>query len=138
MRIQFGKQKDSTAFRLEPLISTVPLSGFICSIEEYNECLYYDALRSQNDHIARTWLLRERDTGAIAAYMSLIADAIKPSATEKELHALNYPFRTIPAIKIAKLAVARLFSEKYKGIGSFMITAAMDGGGRFRKGAKKL
>jgi hypothetical protein len=56
-------------------------------------------------------------------YMSLIANAIKLSATEKELHVLNYPFRTIAAIKIAKLAVAQLFSEKYKGIGSFMITA---------------
>jgi hypothetical protein len=125
MRIQFGTEKDSAAFRLESLTSTIPLSGFTCPIEEYNEYLHYDALRSQSDHIARTWLLRERNTGAIAAYMSLIADAIKLSATEKELHTLNYPFRTIPAMKIAKLAVARSFSEKYKGIGSFMITAAM-------------
>jgi ribosomal protein S18 acetylase RimI-like enzyme len=125
MRIQFGKQKDIAAFRLEPLTPTVPLSGFTCLIEEYNEYLHNDALRSQSDHIARTWLLRERDTGAIAAYMSLIADAIKLSATEKELHILNYPFKTIPAMKIAKLAVAQSFSKKYKGIGSFMITAAM-------------
>jgi hypothetical protein len=125
MRIQFGKEKDSAAFRLEPLAPAVSLSGFICPIEEYNEYLHHDAFRSQNDHIARTWLLRERDTGAIAAYMSLITDAIKLSATEKELHALNDPFRTIPAMKIAKLAVAQSFSEKYKGIGSFMITAAM-------------
>jgi hypothetical protein len=57
--------------------------------------------------------------------MSLIADAIKLSATEKELHALSYPFKTIPAMKIAKLAVDRSFMEKYKGIGSFMITAAI-------------
>jgi ribosomal protein S18 acetylase RimI-like enzyme len=101
------------------------LKGFSCRIEEYNEYLYKDALRSQNDHIALTWLLRERVTGAIAAYMSLIADAIKLSATEKELHNLNYPFRTIPAVKIAKLAVSRSFSEIYKGIGSFMVGAAM-------------
>jgi hypothetical protein len=86
MRIQFGKEKDSAAFRLEPLTPTISLSGFICPIEEYNEYLHYDALRSQSDHIARTWLLRERDTGAIAAYMSLIADAIKLSVSEKELH----------------------------------------------------
>jgi hypothetical protein len=125
MRIQFGKEKDIAAFRLEPLTPTAPVSGFTCPLEEYNEYLHNDALRSQTDHIARTWLLRERDTGAIAAYMSLIADAIKLSATEKELHVLNYPFRTIPAMKIAKLAVAQSFSEKYKGIGSFMITAAM-------------
>jgi ribosomal protein S18 acetylase RimI-like enzyme len=56
--------------------------------------------------------------------MSLIADAIKLSFPERELHNLNYPFKTIPAIKIAKLAVDRSFSEKYRGIGSFMIEAA--------------
>jgi hypothetical protein len=43
MRIQFGKQKDSAVFRLEPLASTIPLSGFTCPIEEYNEYLYNDA-----------------------------------------------------------------------------------------------
>jgi hypothetical protein len=124
MRIQFGRKEDIAAFRLEPLTASVSSTGFTCPVEEYNEYLREDALRSQNDHIARTWLLRERATGAIAAYMSLIADAIKLSATEKELHTLNYPFRTIPAMKIAKLAVAASFQEKYKGIGTFMIHAA--------------
>ncbi|MDR2028192.1 MAG: hypothetical protein LBP93_01495 [Treponema sp.] len=77
-----------------------------------------------NDHIALTWLLTERSSGKIAAYMSLIMDAIKLSFTEKELHNLNYPFKTIPAMKIAKLAVDRSFLEKYKGIGTFMIDSA--------------
>jgi len=57
--------------------------------------------------------------------MSLIMDAIKLSFTEKELHNLNYPFKTIPAMKIAKLAVDGSFLQRYKGIGSFMINAAM-------------
>jgi hypothetical protein len=56
--------------------------------------------------------------------MSLIADAIKLSIAEKELHNLNYPFKTIPAIKIAKLAVSQIYHEKYNGIGSFMIDSA--------------
>jgi GNAT superfamily N-acetyltransferase len=110
---------------LDPLTHSISLSHFGCPIEEYNEYLCDDALRSQNDHIARTWLLRERATGSIAAYMSFIMDAIKLSFTEKELHNLNYPFKTIPAMKIAKLAVDRNFSERYKGIGSFMIEAAV-------------
>ena len=124
MRIQFGEKEGVKLFKLEPLASPIDLSGFSCSVDEYNEYLYKDALRSQNDHIARTWLLRERATGKIAAYMSLIADAVKLSTVEKELHALNYPFRTIPAVKIAKLAVSQTFSEKYRGIGSFMIETA--------------
>ena len=56
--------------------------------------------------------------------MSLIMDAIKLSGAEKELHNLKYPFRTIPAMKIAKLAVDIRFSERYKGIGTYMVEAA--------------
>ena len=41
-----------------------------------------------------------------------------------ELHGLNYPFKTIPAMKIAKLAVDVTFTQKYKGIGTLMIQAA--------------
>jgi hypothetical protein len=125
MRTQFGRKEHFKTFDLEPLNTSMSLKGFFCQIEEYNEYLQKDALRSRNDHIALTWLLKERTTGSIAAYMSLIADAIKLSATEKELHNLHYPFKTIPAMKIAKLAVSQSFSEKFKGIGSFMIGAAM-------------
>ena len=72
MRIQFGKKESAILFKLEPLVSSIDLSGFSCPVDEYNEYLYKDALRSQNDHIARTWLLWERTTGKIAAFMSLI------------------------------------------------------------------
>jgi ribosomal protein S18 acetylase RimI-like enzyme len=58
--------------------------------------------------------------------MSLIADAIKLSTSEKELHNLDYPFKTLPAMKIAKLAVSSSFKEQYGGIGSHMIDFAVD------------
>jgi hypothetical protein len=106
------------------LASKKPIASFVCSVAEYNNYLVDDAFRSMNDHIALTWLLTERSTGKIAAYMSLIMDAIKLSFIEKELHNLNYPFKTIPATKIAKLAVDCSFSGKYKGIGTFMIDSA--------------
>jgi len=48
-------------------------------------------------------------------------DSIKLLFTEKELHNLNYPFKTIPAMKIAKLAVDAASSAQYKGIGSYMV-----------------
>jgi hypothetical protein len=124
MRIQYGKKEGFTLFRLVPLTPSLALSGFSCPVDEYNEYLYNDALRSQDDHIARTWPLRERASGKIAAYMSLIMDSIKLSFTEKELHNLNYPFKTIPAMKIAKLAVDVTSAAQYKGIGSYMIEAA--------------
>jgi hypothetical protein len=76
-----------------------------------------------SSHIALTWLLRERATGIITAYMSLIADAIKLSVSEKEIHNLNYPFKTIPAMKMAKLAVSVTLQDKYRGLGSYMISS---------------
>ncbi|MHC6203504.1 hypothetical protein ACYULU_09955 [Breznakiellaceae bacterium SP9] len=53
--------------------------------------------------------------------MPLIADAVKLSTTEKELHKLDYPFKTIPALKIGKLAVAEASRQKYWGIGTLML-----------------
>ena len=111
-------------FYLELLSASSKVDAFNCSIAEYNDYLVNDAHRSMSDYIALTWLLTERETDNIVAYMSLIMDAIKLSFTEKELHHLNYPFRTIPAMKIAKLAVDRNFVEKFKGIGTFMINSA--------------
>jgi ribosomal protein S18 acetylase RimI-like enzyme len=111
-------------FFLTQLASGRGLDTFVCSVSEYSEYLNVDALRSMSDHVALTWLLYERTSGEIAAYMSLIADAIKLSVSEKELHNLNYPFKTIPAMKIAKLAVSQDFKQKYRGIGSFMVHAA--------------
>jgi ribosomal protein S18 acetylase RimI-like enzyme len=124
MRQEFAKAGRSGEFKMEPLDPRKDCGGFHCAVAEYNDYLVNDAVRSMDDHIALTWLLTERSTGKIAAYMSLIMDAIKLSFTEKELHNLNYPFKTIPAMKIAKLAVDRGFSEKYKGIGTFMVDTA--------------
>jgi len=67
VRIQFGEKEGIKLFRLNPLTPSIVLSGFACDLNEYNDYLYKDALRSQNDHIARTWLLRERDTDKIVA-----------------------------------------------------------------------
>jgi len=113
-------------FYLEQLTPETILDDFTCSITEYNDYLRKDAHRSQDDHVALTWLLRERKADTIVSYMSVIADAIKLSASEKEIHNLNYPFKTIPAIKIAKLAVSQLAQEKYKGVGTYMIFNALN------------
>jgi len=118
-------QNGKNLFSIKQLSADTLLDGFSCHITVYNDYLFKDALRSQNDHVALTWLLRERTTGKIAAYMSLIADAIKLSAAEKEIHNLNYPFKTLPAIKIAKLAVSQPAQKKYKGLGTYMINKAL-------------
>ena len=123
-RIVLSLENVKNHFYIKPLSENTTIKGFDCSISEYNDYLEEDAIRSLKDHIAFTWLLADCKSNSIAAYMSLIMDSIKLSFTEKELHNLNYPFRTIPAMKIAKLAVDRNFSRKYKGIGTFMIESA--------------
>jgi ribosomal protein S18 acetylase RimI-like enzyme len=123
--VTINLQNGDYYFFVEQLSGDTLLDGFSCRIAEYTDYLLNDALRSQNDHVALTWLLREQITGEIAAYMSLIADAIKLSASEKEIHNLNYSFKTIPAIKIAKLAVSSTTREKFRGIGRYMISNAL-------------
>jgi len=117
---------DKRLFSLEQLRGKIRLDSFHCQIEEYNEYLFNEALKSYKDQMAVTWLLRERSSEAVAAYMSLIADAIKLTATEKELHNLAYPFKTVPAMKIAKLAVSAPFQAKYFGLGTLMVEMATE------------
>ena len=123
MRIEFS-DKESNCFKLERITPDAILDGFDCSVAEYNDYLTGSSIRSRQDNIALTWLLRKQDTSDIVAYMSLVADAVKLSVAEKEIHDLNYPFKTIPAVKIAKLAVSSVFKQTYRGIGSFMIQAS--------------
>jgi len=123
-RIQITLENADEYFYIQQLTSTSGCNSFDCGVSEYNEYLFSDAMRSMNDHIALTWLLTERESERIVAYMSLIMDAIKLSFSERELHKLNYPFKTIPSMKIAKLAVDSCFSKKYNGIGTFMIDTA--------------
>ena len=123
-RIKIIPKNANNYFYFRPFTVAKTCANFDCGLQEYNDYLLCDALRSMNDHIAFTWLLIERSTEKVVAYMSLIMDAIKLSFTEKELHKLNYPFKTIPAMKIGKLAVDGGSLTKYNGIGTFMVDSA--------------
>jgi len=67
MRIEFD-DKESSFFKLEQLSSEMFLNGFFCSVAEYNDYLIYNALRSRQDNIVLTWVLRKRGTDDIAIY----------------------------------------------------------------------
>lgn len=92
---------------------------------EYKDFLYQDALNYQSLFISQTFLLIEKSTRKIAAYISLVADtvALKPSEKKKAgLHGI--PFLFLPALKIAKLAVSSYAERKFKHIGSYLIKFA--------------
>lgn len=67
-------------------------------------------------------MLINKTNADIVAYMSLSADSIRLSDSEKEQYNMEtVGFKAIPAIKIGHLAVAKVYSEKYRGIGTLMI-----------------
>jgi hypothetical protein len=68
VRISVDERNGPLLFSSDRLVTSVGLEIFACAIPEYNEWLVRDALRSQEDLIATTYLLRERSTGAIAAH----------------------------------------------------------------------
>jgi hypothetical protein len=125
MRVTIGVDNGDIYFYQKRLSSVDLLTGFDCGIEEYNKYLIEDASRHQNEHFALTWLLRERVTDGVVAYMSLISNSVRISLAERAWHSLDYPFKTFPAVKIAKLAVNKVMRERYERIGTFMIHNAL-------------
>jgi hypothetical protein len=90
--------------------------------DEYTLFLKQDALKNQKNHISNTFVLVEIENCAVAAYISLIADAVTLQDEEKARLLLpGKSFETLPAIKIAKLAVAQNYGKIYHHLGSLMI-----------------
>jgi hypothetical protein len=89
---------------------------------EYTLFLKQDALKHQENHISNTFVLVEKESQVIAAYISLIADAVTLQDEERaRLLIPEISFETLPALKIAKLAVAVESSQNYNRLGSLMI-----------------
>ena len=110
---------------LLPIVEVGDVSHFSNEYEEYNVFLRDEASRFENLSISRTHLLIDTRSGKILAYMSLVADSVQLSKSEKELEELGLiPFSTFPALKIGKLAVDNEAKSMYRGIGSLMIRLA--------------
>ena len=93
--------------------------------DEYKDFLYFDALEYQSLFISQTYLLIEKDSRNIIAYVSFAADTVALNPREKKKAGLeNIPFLFLPALKITKLAVSKNTSEKYRHTGSFLIRFA--------------
>jgi predicted GNAT family N-acyltransferase len=110
---------------LLPIDEVESVSRFSNEYEEYNIFLKEEAQSYENLNISRTHLLVDMPTGEILAYMSLIADSVQLTRSEKELVELGLiPFSTFPALKIGKLAVSSEAKMQYYGIGSLMVRLA--------------
>ena len=105
--IDFLTDDISSLFVIEKL-SEKNLSGVFeisTQFKEYKDFLYQDALNYQSIFISQTFLLIEKSTRVIVAYVSLAADTVALKPSEKKKSGLKeIPFLFLPALKIAKLA----------------------------------
>jgi len=94
---------------------------------EYRDFLYEDVLRFEKLGISKTFVLIHRATHELVGYFSLAADAVMLTDEEKETSNLSeVRFKTLPAIKVGKLAINKALSPKIsrKGYGSFALDVA--------------
>jgi GNAT superfamily N-acetyltransferase len=97
------------------------LRDFACEIEEYNQWIVNDAEEYIQRNISRVHLLVNRKNGDIAAYLALCTDSFTIEERAKQKY--NFPFSTLPALKIGKLAVDKNYCNK--GIGTYIIQLAI-------------
>ena len=88
--------------------------------KEMDDFLKEEAWEDQEFGLSTTFLLMEDDKEEIVAYISLCNDAIRLDFDEK--NEKGFPYFTIPALKIARLAVSS--AHQKKGIGRKLIFLA--------------
>lgn len=85
--------------------------------EEMNSFLKTEAYKEQEDGLNTTHLFIDSETGKIAAYIALCNDSIRLDFSER--NTMGYPYSTIPALKIARLAVSSDYQRC--GIGKLLV-----------------
>lgn len=88
--------------------------------KEMEDFLKNDALEEQRKGLSTTHLFVDSDENKLVAYMSLCNDSIRLEFTERD--ALNLSYTTVPAVKIARLAVSNDY--KHQGIGESLVKYA--------------
>ena len=107
-------------FDILDLTPDTELCAFKCADDDLNDFLLDESKDYQKEFLAKTYLVKHRDSGDISAYFSLLNDVIRLDETEKSVR--NRINRKIPyskqrnhypAVKLGRLAVC----ETYAGIG---------------------
>lgn len=85
--------------------------------QEMESFLKIEALEEQEKHLNTTYLLIDTDENKIVGYISLCNDCIRLELEERV--DLEFTYATIPAMKIARLAIDNAY--KGKGMGKLLI-----------------
>jgi hypothetical protein len=120
--IVVSKENFFEYFKIQELSKKHKLESFVAQNKEYTDFLIFDALDYQMKGVAKTFVFVDTKNSEVAAYLTLVTDAATIENDEKEqLSIAEFPFETIPAIKIAKLAVNSNYNKNYKHIGTFAL-----------------
>lgn len=85
--------------------------------KEMEDFLKEEALKEQEKGLNTTHLFIDKDSKKIVAYLSLCNDSIRLEFDERD--GMNLSYATIPAVKIARLAVSNDY--KHQGMGKKLI-----------------
>lgn len=113
------------ALQLHPLgpESAPDVGAFRSGDDDLDAFLRDDALRLQEADVVRTYLARDR--GALVGYVALLTDAIVLETRERKgLSLAHSDHPVIPAIKVARLAVAQDFRRTTRGAGEALMRFA--------------
>mgnify|MGYP005806360155 CR=1 len=97
--------------------------------KEMEDFLKNESLDEQSKVLNSTRLFIDTDTGKVIAYLSLCNDSIRLEIEERD--ELNLTYTTVPAIKIARLAVDSQYQGQ--GIGKMLIKFAAYMGDKIRQ-----
>lgn len=88
--------------------------------QEMENFLKTEALQEQNKHLNKTHLLVDIESKKIAGYISICNDNLRIEDSEKNF--FQFKYYTIPALKIARLAIDNHY--KNLGLGKYLISYA--------------
>lgn len=103
--------------------AAIAASVFDCGDEDLNDFLRTDAARLEDLGVARTHLAWRVDQ--LVGYVTLIADSVELQTRErKKLRLLHHDHPVVPAVKVARLAVATGHRNTFHGTGTLLMAFA--------------
>lgn len=117
-----------TRFTIRVMRDDEAISAFDCGDGDLNDFILNDAVVYRQSLLAVTYLLEERETGAVAAYFSLANDRIglKDFVATRDFNRFRRPkfvnakrLKSYPAVKVCRLAVSKTL--RGMGIGSNLL-----------------
>jgi GNAT superfamily N-acetyltransferase len=100
------------------------LATFTCGEPDLDDFLRSDALRLQSHRVVRTYLAFHENV--MVGYMALLTDAVVLETKERKRLALgSHDHPIVPALKIARLAVAESVRTTHAGVGTALVEVAL-------------